>query len=759
MNAVRRPCVLVTRPRPDADRLVQALAERGVDVVAAPLLEIVPEAGPAPDLAGVQALLVTSANGVRALAARSPLRLHPVFAVGDATASAAREAGFRDVKSAGGDVADLAGLVIRQLGPADGDLLHVTGTDIAGDLAGRLAAAGFTLRRAVLYTARSTAALPEAAAVVLREARIDAVLFFSPRTAGSFVTLARDAGVAEACRRVDAICLSDAVAQAARALPWRSVAVAEAPTQAALLAVLDDSLHRAEAAVTDPTPTDPPEPAPSGALDAAFVIERFGGIRPMAAKLGVPVTTVQGWKLRGHLPPGREADIRATADRLGIDLTPPDAPAAATAPEPAPHAPAAPEPAPDPAPAETPGAVPAGTQAPGGRAAMAVSGLALAAGAAALAIVLIRPADTPPPPAAASDAALERRVEALEQRPAPQEPPALAPLAARIAALEQRAPEAGDPDMAARLEALAQRVETLAAASPAAPAEDGPRLDALARDLAAAREEVAAATARLAPLLERLEAQQQQLATLEETVQQSPGPGLVDRFREMAVRLDDTDTELLALLRLHEAMQERLAALEARPVQTGDPAAALALAIGQLQAAAREGRPYRAALERVQALGASNTALAEALAPLLPHADTGIARTDELQREFDRLAPRFAAAGTEAASGSWLDQALAKAAALVTIRRVGAPAEGHGAPVERAGVALEAGDLDGALAALADLPGRDRLDAEASAWLAAADARAAALAALDRLNDIAVQIVAQGGARPAAEGPGAAGAQ
>ena len=50
------------------------------------------------DLSGVQAILLTSANGARALAAAAPdaaARRLPVLAVGCATARAARDAGFR----------------------------------------------------------------------------------------------------------------------------------------------------------------------------------------------------------------------------------------------------------------------------------------------------------------------------------------------------------------------------------------------------------------------------------------------------------------------------------------------------------------------------------------------------------------------------------------------------------------------------------------------------------------------------------------
>ena len=50
------------------------------------------------------------------------------------------------------------------------------------------------------------------------------------------------------------------------------------------------------------------------------IIERFGGIRPMASKLGVAVTTVQGWKERGHIPEGRLSQIIEAAATHGVDI-------------------------------------------------------------------------------------------------------------------------------------------------------------------------------------------------------------------------------------------------------------------------------------------------------------------------------------------------------------------------------------------------------------------------------------------------------
>ena len=191
--------------------------------------------GPPLDLAGVQALLVTSANGARALAARQagsniPL---PVLAVGDATARAARDLGFADVESAGGDVDDLARLAAERLRPGDGALLHVAGSKVAGDLAGMLAQAGYTYRRSVLYDARPVAALPQAAQAVLADGAAG-VLLYSPRTAALFRDLVLAAGLDGFVENLTAFCLSANVAGRAGA-GWRRVVVAPRPTEPSLM--------------------------------------------------------------------------------------------------------------------------------------------------------------------------------------------------------------------------------------------------------------------------------------------------------------------------------------------------------------------------------------------------------------------------------------------------------------------------------------------------------------------------------------------
>jgi uroporphyrinogen-III synthase len=234
--------VLITRPRAEAEALAALLAGRGIEAIVEPMMEIAPAPDATPDLTGVQAVLCTSANGVRALARASAERAVPLFAVGDATAARARAEGFHRVASAAGDVAALARLARRRLKPAGGRLLHVAGSAVAGDLAAALDAVGFAVERIVLYEARAASELTPSTAALIAAGQIDAALFLSPRTAAIFARLAAGAGLTAGLRRVAAISISAAADAALGGLPFGERLIARAPTQDALIEALDRRL-------------------------------------------------------------------------------------------------------------------------------------------------------------------------------------------------------------------------------------------------------------------------------------------------------------------------------------------------------------------------------------------------------------------------------------------------------------------------------------------------------------------------------------
>ncbi|WP_018700086.1 uroporphyrinogen-III synthase [Amorphus coralli] len=232
--------ILVTRPLPQAEETAERLAAMGHEPVLSPLLDIVPDPTVSLDPGDAKALVLTSRGAVRALARHPELArviAMPTVTVGDATAEAARAAGFRDVRSAGGTVADLAATLAADPNRPRA-VLYLAGRDRSGDLAGLLAEAGTVVDLRVCYRAETASALTAEASAGLKEGDIDTALSFSPRSAETLVRLADRAGVGAALAEINHACLSESVADVLRGAGARRIIVAERPDQEALLALL-----------------------------------------------------------------------------------------------------------------------------------------------------------------------------------------------------------------------------------------------------------------------------------------------------------------------------------------------------------------------------------------------------------------------------------------------------------------------------------------------------------------------------------------
>lgn len=231
--------VLLTRPQAEAVRTAAALRARGHEPIVAPLLaiEILPDAdfGAGP----WTAILVTSANAVRALAEhgrREELHDVPAFTVGDRTAGAMRDAGFSNVTSADGNVSDLAKLVTARVKPP-ARLLYLAGEERAGDLAATLRAADFTVHAALVYRAVSSGHFRREAVEALM-AGIDGVLHFSRRSAEAYVHAATRSDLRPAAlTRPTHFCLSARIAEPLKDAGAVSIRIAARPDEAALLAL------------------------------------------------------------------------------------------------------------------------------------------------------------------------------------------------------------------------------------------------------------------------------------------------------------------------------------------------------------------------------------------------------------------------------------------------------------------------------------------------------------------------------------------
>ena len=231
--------VLITRPEAAGGATAVLVAGLGFLPIAAPMLGIEQLPARLPKAAGVQAVLVTSANALPALGEA----LHGVrlLAVGDATAARARAAGFADVSSAAGDAGDLARLVSARCEPGAGTLLLATARGEGLVLTRVLRQAGFAVQRRAVYVAVPQRTFPAAAQEALARGAAGAALFFSPASARHFVRLLRATMPVGCVRAVDALAISEAVAAPLASLPWRRIRVAAWPDQDSLMTLLADT--------------------------------------------------------------------------------------------------------------------------------------------------------------------------------------------------------------------------------------------------------------------------------------------------------------------------------------------------------------------------------------------------------------------------------------------------------------------------------------------------------------------------------------
>jgi uroporphyrinogen-III synthase len=213
--------LLILRPRPGADETAARARALGLDPVVAPLFTVQALPWTPPPAAEFDAIMLTSANAARRAGAGLTAFLGlPCYAVGEATAAAASDAGFTDVRVGPED-----GVALLMTMEADGitRALHPCGADHI-----TLEPAEMRITRMPVYEAQAVESLPPDVAAALAGDVV--ALLHSARAAQLFGTLVADRSA------ITVAAISPRTARAAGS-GWRRVAVAAEPRDHALLAL------------------------------------------------------------------------------------------------------------------------------------------------------------------------------------------------------------------------------------------------------------------------------------------------------------------------------------------------------------------------------------------------------------------------------------------------------------------------------------------------------------------------------------------
>ena len=225
--------MLVTRPEPDASETAARLSALDIEPIVEPLLTYEPLTTTLPDPSGFAAMVVTSGNALRALHMRGEIDRYKglkLFAVGDRTAAAARKLGFAEVVSAQGDVRDLIGLLAEA--GLNGPIFYPAARVRSGDLGKALARHGIMVITTPVYAMTAAPRFNETTRTHLDGGTLNAALFYSRRTAETFVSLT---AALSAKARLGMLCLSETVAAPLIAAHFVRVALAEHPSEDAMM--------------------------------------------------------------------------------------------------------------------------------------------------------------------------------------------------------------------------------------------------------------------------------------------------------------------------------------------------------------------------------------------------------------------------------------------------------------------------------------------------------------------------------------------
>ena len=228
--------ILLTRAEEAASRTAERLQAAGHEVIASPLLSIVPLPFQWPQ-GPFDALLATSGNAFIAMEQPGPFKALPIYTVGARTAEIARSVGFAHAVTKGQDAEALTDFLLGDL-PVSARLLYLAGADRRPQLETRLRQAGRHLVTVETYRAEPAGPLTEAAVGALTDGRPLTVLHFSPRTARLFLEQVREAAPFSFQNGlIRHIALSEAVAKPLREAGC-AIAVAATPDEDAMLALV-----------------------------------------------------------------------------------------------------------------------------------------------------------------------------------------------------------------------------------------------------------------------------------------------------------------------------------------------------------------------------------------------------------------------------------------------------------------------------------------------------------------------------------------
>lgn len=237
--------ILITRPGPDAKVTAQQLDQLGFSCFIEPMQVITFNKNFIADIEKISSLknpifIFTSANAIRTMPDLSNFKNNRVLAVGKKTADEIILHGYKNVTITGQTVTDMLDYINNNFIAGADNFIYFSGDIISADIEKILSEKSYNIIRQVVYQTTPITSLSDHLINKISNNEFFAALFYSPANAKIFTENLLKYQLSGNMQKTLAFCISKRTADRLGNIKFRSIHIAQSPTENSLLALIQN---------------------------------------------------------------------------------------------------------------------------------------------------------------------------------------------------------------------------------------------------------------------------------------------------------------------------------------------------------------------------------------------------------------------------------------------------------------------------------------------------------------------------------------
>ena len=215
--------VLLTRPLEDSINLIKKFNDKGFTVSHLPLIKINKLDYSKLNSSEFKIIIFTSSNAIRNIDTKDFDKKSLCFCVGDATEKTAKQKGFYNTFSAGGNVKNLRELILQNLEKKTEKILYVSGELVSYDLDKDLIKEGLNVQRLINYSVSHVEDISFDFLRQLKKKIPDIVFIYSQNSAKSFLNLIKKYELDDYWMKTNLMCIGEKTSSVLNELKWKKI--------------------------------------------------------------------------------------------------------------------------------------------------------------------------------------------------------------------------------------------------------------------------------------------------------------------------------------------------------------------------------------------------------------------------------------------------------------------------------------------------------------------------------------------------------